>query len=542
MPIDEFLDLNKAYGRVQQDKRDDSWPDIINYRDYECILQENLTTLHAKIASPNTYQTKPSSNIDIPKKGFTLRPVAVPVIDDRIVYQAIADYLSPHFQPELCVYSNILSKDINSSRMFIPGVESWIEFQQAIEKLCNSFSWVVETDISAYFECIDHYRLLHRIHDIFANKVDADALRESKQLLQRLWGRWSKGKKIGIPQVNDASSFFANVYLDELDKWMIRQGYVFLRYVDDMRIFTNSEPSARFALAELITQLREIGLHVGAGKTFIKDTADVMRELQDNAERMDNIEAEIKSGDPARLEAAVTMLERFITELISDPKKFNDRPFRFCVNRFKRLKVNNLAIESHEGIANAVLERLTTMPYETGTFVDYLSLFPESEGVQRKVIEFLEGAYNIYPWQEMLLLELLIRLNIVPELKDRALSIVRIIARNDYKHPACREKAFIFWGKNGDYADRREIRGRYHDEPREDVRRAILFAIQDMQAGERNNFLNSVVNDSVAIRMTALYIEKLERPTYHFYNPPAGFDIAENWDSNDIDDLPMPSP
>jgi len=108
MSLDEVLDLSKAYRRVQQDKRDDSWPGI---------------------------------------------------------------------------------KDI--------------------EKLCSSFPWVVETDITAHFEYIDHHRLLHRIQDIFENKVDADALRASKQLLQRLWGRWSRGKKIGIPQVNAASSFFA---------------------------------------------------------------------------------------------------------------------------------------------------------------------------------------------------------------------------------------------------------------------------------------------------------------------------------------------
>jgi len=541
MPLHEILDLSKAYRRVQQDKRDDPWPDIVSYRDYERVLEENLAILHTQISNPNAYQARQTLHIDIPKKGFTLRPVAVPAIDDRIIYQAIADFLSPHFQPERCVYSNILSTDVNSSRMFIPGVELWIKFQQEIEKLCDTFSWVVETDITAYFEYIDHYRLLHRIQDIFGGKVDAGTLRERKHLLQRLMGRWSRGKKIGIPQVNDASSFFANIFLDEIDKWMLRQGYVFLRYVDDMRIFTIDEPSARAALAELITQLREIGLNVGAGKTFIRPTAVVLKELRSYAERMNSIEAEIRSGNPVRIEKAAVMLLAFINELLSSPEKFNDRSFRFCVNRFKKLKVNGLAIDSHERIANEVLERLTSMPHETATFVDYLSLFLESEFVQRRVIEFLESAYNIYPWQETLLLELLIRLDILPEYRDRALSIARVVARSNHKHPACRQKAFVFWGKNGDYADRREIRGRYYDESREDVKRAILFAIQEMQMGERNNFLSNVANDSTTIRTTAQYIENLGKPTYHFYNPPQGFDITESWDSNDIDDLPMPS-
>jgi hypothetical protein len=133
-------------------------------------------------------------------------------------------------------------------------------------------------------------------------------------------------------------------------------------------------------------------------------------------------------------------------------------------------------------------------------------------------------------------------LDIQPEIRDRALSIARVIARSDHKDPACRQRAFVFWGKNGDYADRREIRGRYDDEPREDVRRAILFAIQEMQKGERDNFLGNVANESTVLKMTAQYIENLSNPKYHFYNPPKGFEISENWDSNDIDDLPMPSP
>jgi hypothetical protein len=118
MPLNDFLDLNKAYKRVQQDKRDDTLPDIVNYRDYERVLDENLKLLRAQIEKPNLYQVNMPTNIEIPKKGFTLRPVALPRIDDRIIYQATADFLAPHFQPEPCVYSNVLSRDVNSSVCF----------------------------------------------------------------------------------------------------------------------------------------------------------------------------------------------------------------------------------------------------------------------------------------------------------------------------------------------------------------------------------------------------------------------------------------
>jgi len=536
MSLNEHLDLHKAYKRIQQDKRDDTLPDIANYRDYERLLNENLEILRSQIHIPNQYQAKTPSFIDIPKKGFTLRPVALPKIDDRIIYQAVADFLAPHFQPEPCVYSNILSRELNSSRMFLPGVDLWLKFQNDVEIFCTKFPYMVETDITAYFEHIGHRLLTNRIQDIFAKKVDETVLKDIKVLLPRLWRRWNKNKDFGIPQVNDASSFFANLFLDELDKWMLRQGYIFLRYVDDIRVFTQDEPTARRALADLITELRDMGLYVASGKTSIKETSVVLAELREKSERMNLIETEIKSGVPARLEVAAQMLQEFIAELINDPEKFNDRQFRYCVNRFKRLKVNKLALDAHDNIANEVLNRLTTMPYSTDIFIDYLSLFSESENVQRRTIEFLESNYNIYPWQELLLIELLIRLEILPELQDRALSVSRVIARSNYKHPACRERAFVFWGKNGDYADRREIRARYHNETQEEIKRAILFAIQEMQTGERNNFLATASNDSTALKMTADYIQSLSGSLYHYYKPPSGFEISEDWDSNDIDD------
>lgn len=233
MSLDEILDFERAFRRVMQDKHDDTWPDVLGYRDYGRSLEDNVESLKLRVNKPSSYIASLPLGIDLPKKGFTLRPGVVPLIDDRLVYQAIADFLSPYFRTETCVYSNRPSYDPKSSRMFVPGVGLWLEFQSDVEKYCNAYPYVVETDITAYFEHIGHDLLLHRLDDLFLPCVDKQTLRETKKLLSRLWKRWSRGaSRYGIPQVNDASSFFANLYLDELDKWMLRHDYVFLRYVD----------------------------------------------------------------------------------------------------------------------------------------------------------------------------------------------------------------------------------------------------------------------------------------------------------------------
>jgi len=460
------------------------------------------------------------------------------LLDDRIVYQSIADLLAPHFAPEECVYSNLLSRNINSSRMFQYPVDLWLRFQNEVARQCGEYPYVVETDIAAYFDHVSHHLLLSRIEDLFRDDFPREILRGVKQLLERMWRRWSREwYRFGIPQMNDASAFFGNLYLDELDKRMCRRGHEFLRYVDDMRIFAEDEPTARKALAHLIVELRKMGLYVASKKTAIRKTETVLTELEEGRQRMDSIEENLKSGDPERIDVAVGQLDEFFSELVSDPERFNDRHFRFCVHRFRRLKVSGLGGDTQARVRDEVLARLERMPESTDVFVDYLSQFPEDDRVQDSVLEFVEGRYNIYPWQEMQLLELLIRSDLERDLLQRVISVARACS-DESKHPACRAKALVLWGKTGDYADRREIRSLYYDEVRPDVRRAILVAIQEMQVGERDNFYRVDTTGRGAEKLTAEYIRSLSEPKYHYYQPPPGFELRELYDdSDDLDDL-----
>lgn len=536
----EDLNFTLAFRRLEQDKRDDVWPDVVGYRDYRHGFDANIEALKQKTSEPKSYQAQFPLEIDVPKKGFTLRSGVVPIVEDRVLYQSIADFLSPYFVQESCVYSNRLSPRSDSTRMFVPGVELWLQFQNQVESLCQQHSWVVTTDITAYFDHINQDLMVSRINDIFQNKVDKQFLATLKILLKRLWGKWSRVPRFGIPQVNDASSFFGNLYLDELDKWASRRGYHFLRYVDDIRIFTDDEPSARRALAELIVKMRDIGLYVASGKTSIQKTEQVLRDLGYGRDRINAIETELYSGLRGRVETAAYLLGDYFVEIVEDIEHFNDRHFRYCVNRFKRLQASGLGTDIHARVTDEVLKRLHSMPYSTDIFVDYLSMFPNNEKIQHSVIEFLNGPYNIYPWQQMLLLELLVRSDVASNLLGAVMNTARTVI-NDTSHPAPKSKALVLLGKNGDYADRREIRSIYRDEPREEVRRAIIFSVQEMQSNERDNFYRGLLNDSSSIRNMCQYVQQLQSPTYHYFDPPTGFNFIELYeypnDSDDLDDL-----
>ena len=86
MALIDHLDFAKAFRRINEDRHDDAWPDIVGYRDYKRNLEENMLLIRGNILTPNRYQIGLPLTIDLPKRGFTLRPGVVPLIDDRMAY------------------------------------------------------------------------------------------------------------------------------------------------------------------------------------------------------------------------------------------------------------------------------------------------------------------------------------------------------------------------------------------------------------------------------------------------------------------------
>ena len=74
MELQDSLDLIKAFRRVDSDRRDDAFPDIVGYRDYKKNLDENLNALRQKIRSLGQYRTDLPLNIDLPASRQRLVP------------------------------------------------------------------------------------------------------------------------------------------------------------------------------------------------------------------------------------------------------------------------------------------------------------------------------------------------------------------------------------------------------------------------------------------------------------------------------------
>ncbi|HVS70428.1 MAG TPA: reverse transcriptase domain-containing protein [Phycisphaerae bacterium] len=76
----------------------------------------------------------------------------------------------------------------------------------------------------------------------------------------------------GSPQGAVISPLLSNIYLDDLDQMMVREGREMVRYADDLVMLCRSEREAQEALARLMEWARANGLTVHAGKTRIVDS------------------------------------------------------------------------------------------------------------------------------------------------------------------------------------------------------------------------------------------------------------------------------
>lgn len=534
MPFVDKLDFDLAWKRIMKDMGDDPYPDLLHYKDvqkdWERFRDELIRSLKDDSGedNPDGYQPKLYRTIDIPKKGFTLRPGGAMHIQDRLLYQAIVDFIAPFYEPEDSVFSYRLSGE-QSPLMFRPGVEQWKAFQDKVEELCQQHEWVVETDITAYFEHIDHGYLARRLDDIFPDVPRLDMRVLKKFLINRLLFTWSNATRRGIPQINFPSSFLGNVYLDEFDKRMTRNNYEYLRYVDDIRLFADSEADARAKLANVVVELRKIGLYVSSAKTRIVDSQQVLDELDSSKEILNSIEEAFRTRSRAIIEEIIPTLNDFFFSILNDDDQFRDRHFRFCIYRYRKLKAFGLGGDIHQPIIESVLSKLSELPNATDVFALYLSLFPDVPEISERILRFLTSDYNIYPWQMAHLLEVLIRtVNPGAEVAEQCVELARDIRRSHNVHPFVRAKANILLGKLGDWADRREIRNSYYNESNLEVKRAILVAVQEMQSGERRHFYNSIQGENSDIERTVDYLKNLSSPKYHYFNPPDPEDFRDD--------------
>lgn len=233
--LEEICSTNTLEQAFKLVKRNKGAPGIdgITIEEFEENLLENIRQLSASVLSWE-YKPTPVKRVEIPKPdGKGVRLLGIPIVKDRTLHMAIKMVLEP-------IIDHTFSEN---SYGFRPGRNQ----RQAIEKakdIVNAGNeYVVDIDLSKFFDRINHDRLIERLK---THVKDKRVLRLIGMILRS--GIMNDGtitaSTEGSVQGSPLSPLLSNVVLDELDKELEKRGLQFCRFADDCNIFVKSMKAA----------------------------------------------------------------------------------------------------------------------------------------------------------------------------------------------------------------------------------------------------------------------------------------------------------
>lgn len=196
---------------------------------FERNLEDNLFALKLELEN-GAYKHGKYKHFVVsdPKK----RDIYKAEVRDRIVHQILYDYLVKLFEPDFIEHSY-------SSRIGKGTHKVVLQLKKFSEKITkNNFGkcYSIKCDVRKYFDNIDHLTLF----DILCVKVKNEQIR---LILLEVIDSFHQELDKGVPLGNVTSQIFANIYLNELDQFVLKSLKIcyYIRYNDDF-IFLDSDP------------------------------------------------------------------------------------------------------------------------------------------------------------------------------------------------------------------------------------------------------------------------------------------------------------
>jgi hypothetical protein len=314
-------DLLVACRYALRDAADHFVGDVIGHADVKYNLPQVARRLKVEIEN-GFYAPAPLLTVDVPKGPDSAKSGAlISLLDLAVVYAAImklTPVLGTKLPPSMLLpYRCRAAREQMESaadvelQQTLPGdvatydvgwdapwephdlglwaageVPGWLKYFRRAKDAAAKYDYCAKAEITSFFESIS----LKALHDYIRKIIEGEGnggeeLTDAQELLFKVYKNWASKRGAGgegdgvLPQGNQISKFMANFALLEFDRAM-EKGIVegpggYVRYVDDILIFTKKEEQAQRALLECGKVLQESGFDLTSASSQLVPAAEL---------------------------------------------------------------------------------------------------------------------------------------------------------------------------------------------------------------------------------------------------------------------------
>jgi RNA-directed DNA polymerase len=326
----------KAYQKVRKGGKspgvdEESWAEFESKG-----VEKELYVIWNRMAS-GSYFPQAVKRIEIPKKDGSTRKLGIPTMRDRIAQEVVRDYMEKRIDVKFHEHSY-------GYRPMKSSHQALVQVRENVSKK----DWVVDIDISKFFDEIDHELMLKAVEAMMEEKwVRMYVKRWLEMKIQTASGEVEENKGKGTPQGGVISPLLANLYLHySLDQWLERHypSVCFVRYADDIVLHCSTEKEAQELLTALKDRLTQVKLRVNEVKTKIVYCKDYRRKALHDKTQFGFLGFSFQPRQAPSKKTAGSSYTLFTGEISCENQKKIREEIRECVNwRNTTLEIKEIA-------------------------------------------------------------------------------------------------------------------------------------------------------------------------------------------------------